>query len=133
MQCPDNRCKGKPCMAAICNLGCSCDIVTYRLKWPRGRIAHAHVLHRLYLYTLSLLSLRLSSAIKKLSWTMSLYISTNCYYVLFSQQHLGKKYRILEMVGIPTICRYTDHGGSPEGVRLSPWSNKHYHSWLVLL
>ena len=89
MQCPDNRCKGKPCMAAICNLGCSCDIVTYRLKWPRGRIAHAHVLHRLYLYTLSLLSLRLSSAIKKLSWTMSLYISTNCYYILFSQQQLG--------------------------------------------
>ena len=29
-------------MAAICNLGFSCDIVAYRLKWPRGRIAHAH-------------------------------------------------------------------------------------------
>ena len=76
-------------MAAICNLGCSCDIVTYRLKWPRCQIAHAHVLHRLYLYTLSLLSLRLSSAIKKLLWTTSLQLNNNCYYILFSQQQLG--------------------------------------------
>ena len=73
-------------------LWCSWDIVTFRLNWPRGQFAHAYVLHRLYMYTLISLtmSLRLSIAIKKLLWTMSLYLTTNCYYILFTQQQLGK-------------------------------------------
>jgi hypothetical protein len=45
---------------------------------------------------------------------MSLYLTTDCFYTLFPQQQLGKKYWILEIVGIPTICRYTDSGGSPD-------------------
>ena len=54
------------------------------------------------------MSLRQNTAIKKLLWTMSLNLTTNCYYVLFSQQHLGKnteswKWSVYRpFVGIPT-------------------------------
>ena len=105
-------------------LQCSCDIVTYRLNWPRGRFAHAYVLYRLHLYILLSLtmSLRLSTAIKKLLWTMSWYLTTNCYYVLFSHQHLVQnteswKWSVYRpFVGIPTTVAAL----SPQRPRLLP-------------
>ena len=121
----------------------SCDIVTYRLNWPRGWFAHAYVLYRLYLYILLSLtmSLRLSTAIKKLLWTMTLYLTTNCYYVLFSQQHLGKnteswKWSVYRpFVGIPTTVAALDltywWSFIEKGLRLQPAQQACFNSGLL--
>ena len=65
------------------------------------------------------LSPRLSKSVsmsRKLLWEVMLILATSCYYKYNTglPQH-NTKYRILEIVGIPTIFRYTDSGGSPVG------------------